>query len=980
MTRFPWILLAIPLLAGCAGSATQGGPATPTPVASGSAEVQAFAEMDRVRVDLHGVTPSGPVGARITSEADGSTLWSGTLDASNAVDTPGAPHSWRVDGLAPDLWEPTSPHLYRMAVDVPTAGGTQSTSVRFGFRSFAERGGRLYLNGRPYFLRGLAINPPNRNVPDSLEENRRFIEPYIRYLRGQNINIIRLYQTSQVWLDVCDELGMMVYQGNYGTPDGASSRSAPDKTPEAIAAWYRDEVLGPLASHPSVVIYVLANEQASADIPYLDTNADQIEAYLTRAYRDLQAWDGTRPYIGNAGYGLGRSGDIDDIHRYWGWYYNSFLSFYTLRDPAVWWRADRVQPITLSENTGNYTGVDGRFNLVSDTKQPDSQLNWTGHAPDAEQARRALAYQAFVAKNAIEITRRTRAVNPYLSGLMPFTIPFFHWHDIVQFEDMGPKPVFDQFETSYQPVLLSWELWTPQVYAGSTIRPVAHVVNDAEDGRDLSDVRLDYALVGPDGAVVADGSQAFGDVPYYDAQSQRLAIVLPTGISSGDYMLQGTLSEGERTVSRNETPLFVAEPTFAGRAAGLGRRVRVYDPAGATTEALRHLQVPVEPVVELDRLAPAADLLVIGAEAWDAALAAQADALRSFVADGGRVLVLRQSPETFDTSWLPIDVGMLTEPLDHSEVFPEGRPYRNAMAVNPERPGHPIFEGLTRDRLFLWSDPTGWDQTSPGFPAVYPVTEGFVLTDSKGLEHAAILANYGHGLQGVALAELFEGGGSVLLSGFDMVSRVGVDPAADRLLTNAIRYQASAETHHAHPLIERPIVWGDYESEGGLVTGVTSGLVVHTVPIVPEGLVEKYPVRTDDEGYVYAGGEGGWNSKPAVQYVARGRRPFGPYTFTSGGSQRLADGAGPEGEGSFWGRIPAGRPRMVTTVENTADRALPLTVVVNGQSHTTTVPARGTHAVVTPLDGAGGTVGVTYRGDRRLVLLDTRFDSSIPSP
>ena len=175
-------------------------------------------------------------------------------------------------------------------------------------------------------------------------------------------------------------------------------------------------------------------------------------------------------------------------------------------------------------------------------------------------------------------------------------------------------------------------------------------------------------------------------------------------------------------------------------------------------------------------------------------------------------------------------------------------------------------------------------------------------------------------------------------------------------------------------------MWGDYESEGGLVTGITSGLVVHTVPVVPEGLADKYPIRIDDEGYVYAGGEGGWNSKPAVQYVARGRRPFGPYTFTSGGSQQLPDDAGPEGEGSFWGRLPAGRTRMVTTVENATDQPLALDVVVNGQSHATTIPARTTHAVETPLDGAVGTVGVTYRGDRRLVLLNTRFDASTTTP
>ena len=977
MRRATVLFLNLLMLAGCAAPGRlEAPPVTGAPGASVPATVQAFAERDRVRIDLHldgDAAVAGPVEARITSEADGSTLWNGTLDASNAVETPGTPNSWRVEGLSPALWEPTAPRLYRLTVDAPGAG---ERSVRFGFRSFEAQDGRFLLNGRPTFLRGLAINPPNRNVPDSLENNRRFIEPYVRFLKSHNVNIIRLYETSQPWLDVCDELGMMVYQGNYGTPDGATSRSAPDKTPDEIAAWYRNDVLGPLASHPSVVVYVLANEQASRDIPYLDTNADQIAAYLKRAHEDLLTWDDTRPYIGNAGYGLGRSGDVDDIHRYWGWYYNSFLSFYTLRDPLTYRRVDHVQPITLSENTGNYTGVDGRFNLVSDTKQPDSQLNWTGHAPDDEQARRALVYQALVAKNAIEITRRTRAVNPTLSGLMPFTIPFFHWHDIARFEDMGPKPVAAQFQTSYQPVLLSWELWTPQVYAGTTVRPVAHVVNDAEDGQALAGVRLDWQLVDTAGRVVTSGSRDMGDVPYYAAQSQRLNVALPPGMPTGDYTLRGTLTAGGRTVSTNEASLFVAAPAFAGRLEAPGRTVRLYDPAGATTEALRRLGVAFEPAARVDRLAPAGDLLVVGADAWDADLAAQAPALKAFVAGGGRVLVLEQSG-AFDTSWLPAGVEMQTEALDHSEVFPPGRPFRNAMAVNPERPGHPVFDGLPRDRLFLWSDPTDWEPASEGYPAVYPVTQGFVLTD--GLEHAAILADYGHGLQGVALAELFAGTGSVLLSGFGTVARVGLDPAADRFLINAVRYQASAEAHHAHVLVDRPLVWGDYGSEAGIVSGIYSGLLVHTVPVVPEGLADTYPIRTDAEGYVYAGGSGGWNSKPAVQYVAKGRRPFGPYTFTSGGQQQLVRDGPAEGTGTFWARVPAGRTQMVTTVANSTDGPLALSIEVNGSPQTASIPAGATVPVPTPLGGATD-IGVTYRGDRRLVLLETRFDAGPTTP
>src|ERR1035438_2758899 len=102
------------------------------------------------------------------------------------------------------------------------------------------------------------------------------------------------------------------------------------------------------------------------------------------------------------------------------------------------------------------------------------------------------------------------------------------------------------------------------------------------------------------------------------------------------------------------------------------------------------------------------------------------------------------------------------------------------MNVNPERPDHPVFRGLDRHRLALWSDYTAWDETKPGFPQVYPVTAGFKLHKPEALQHTAILADYDRGLEGVALCEMFDGTGSVILSGFDLVNRAGLDRSEER--------------------------------------------------------------------------------------------------------------------------------------------------------------------------------------------------------
>ena len=939
-------------------------------VAPDSSILLAFADTAGVRIELsvaHGEALGGRMlTAAIIPVEGGNAFWQGKIGPVR-VDSNGiARVVHQLRGLKPERWSPEHPRLYRLAVFLAPQ---RELSVRFGFRSLTTRDGQLYLNGRNVFLSGNAINPPERNLPDSLSENHQFATDYLRYLKSINVNIIRLTRPSQVWMDAADETGMMIFQGHYGTPKGGTSTSPPKDVAAAID-WYVNDVVAPQANHPSVVIYTLSNEQAAPEIPYLTRGAAEIDRFLTLVHDSLSKWDDTRLYIANAGYGFGRASEICDIHRYWGWYYNSFLSFYTLRDPHVCWRSNVRQPITLTENTGNYTAPDGRFNLVSDTKQPESQLNWTGHAPAAEQARRSLAYQAFVAKQAIEITRRTRQRNPYLAGLMPFTILFRNWAGISGFAEMSPKPIAEQYAVSYQPVLLSWELWTPQVYAGSAISPVAHVVNDATSGRALSGLTLRWEIADSAGRVAASGSRAMGAVPYFAAVSQRLTIPVPTTLATGSYTLRGTLVSGTKVVSHNEAPLWVARRGFAGTATSLARRIQLIDPRGATNRALTRLGVVHATTAAVPTgLDPARDAVIV---APGAAVTANAAALRSFAAAGGRVLVLAPDSAGTDLSWLPVPLGARSAALDHGVVYPGGRPFRQGMAVNPERGDHPALDGIDRDRLFLWSDPTGWDESRPGFPTVYPITAGVAPTGEVDLTKMDVLANYDHGLEGLALVEQALGSGRVVVSAFGLVPRVGLDPVAERMLLNLVRYVAGGSVAAQHPYIDSKITWGDYGSERGVVPEVYSGLLLNTEPIVPPAMAAEHPITVTDEGFHLAGGRGGWNSNPSIQYVPRGRRPFGPYGYTLGGSVQPEKGT-TVGSGEVAFRIPAGRHVVRTTVENPADTALTITVTLNGAAVRSTIAPHASAVVENAIPAGVTSIVLGFSGDRRLVLAETDF-------
>lgn len=321
---------------------------------------------------------------------------------------------------------------------------------------------------------------------------------------------------------------------------------------------------------------------------------------------------------------------------------------------------------------------------------------------------------------------------------------------------------------------------------------------------------------------------------------------------------------------------------------------------------------------------------------------------------------------------LPCPIRNITMDLDYSQYPPPPRPSRNGYCVNPERPDHPLFDGISREELKVWSDYTGWTESAKtGFPALYPVTDGFVPADKKDMSRIAVFADYGPGLEGMAIAELFDGKGSVLLCGMDLIRRNTLDPVADRLLANLIGYTASAAAHEPYVLVTAPIVWGDYRSEKGLLTGINSGLLLNSRPrIMGTGKTE---ITVTREGHEFAGGDrSGFNTRPGIQYVPYGRRPWGPYVFRGFGDVPAPlDSRDSIGEGEFYCTIPQGRTRSTTLAWNPANIPLQITITVNDKHTTCTVQPNQRVEVGVPVTATR--ITMRFRGDRRLVLLQTAF-------
>ncbi|GAA4305005.1 glycoside hydrolase family 2 TIM barrel-domain containing protein [Compostibacter hankyongensis] len=958
--RAAFLLAAIMILSVTAVFA--GAPASGITPFTGTDYVRVVGEMPS-----SGLPQAAAFRVTIRSLKDGSVLYDAAVPARRYEAAGKSFFTFTISGLSPRLWTPAEPNLYEMALKITENGRLLSEEKeRLGFRSFAVQNGKLYLNGKPVFLRGIAINPPGRGIPEDIERSRKFAEDYVRYMKSLHVNIIRI-PDDETWYDVCDEQGMMVFGGNYS---GSVNGEKPPRDYDRAVTWYEQEKFGPIAHHPSLMVYAMTNET-----PFTGDISLRWRKFLTYAHGKLQQWDSTRVYIGNAGYGYGQSGDICDLHRYWGWYYSSPFTFLHIRHKAdiIPLKREVTQPITFTECVGNYTGPGGQYNLTPDHKNPGSQLNWTGHAPWEMQAQLADEHQCFTFRQATELFRQLRNINPQLSGVFPFTILFHNWNTITSFADMDPKAVAGQARISYQPVLLSWECWTPQVYAGATIRPVAHIINDDDHFKDLEQARLVYRLQDKTGRVLSDASLELPRIPYYGTFEKTLSLRLPATLPDGQYRLTGRILQGDSVISQNDYPLFIAGSTYVSAVSAPRQKVYLYDPRGTTGSALEKLDVPFEKISAFRGLKGGGALLLIGENAADAGLTGQADAIRAFVKAGGRVLCLRQDASHMEklNRLLAARIRNITMDLDTPVYPPPPRPSRNGYNINPERPAHPVFSGIGRDKLRYWSDYTGWSESKAGFPAVYPVTDGFALEDKADIANTAVLADYGPALNGIAIAEMFEGEGSLLLCGMDLARRTSTDPVAGRLLKNMVSYMSSPEGHNRYPLISAPITWGDYASENGILTSVNSGLLLNGKPRLT-GSLEKIHLMVTKEGYEFAGQRGGFNSRPGLQYLPYGRRPFGPYHLRGFGNIPEPDTPGSPGTGTFWCSIPSGKSSAVTLVWNPAKEPLQISIQVNGgQEVSRQVPPGATVAVSCPVSTTD--VKMTFTGDRRLVLLQTAF-------
>ncbi len=114
-----------------------------------------------------------------------------------------------IDGLAPRLWCPEDPYLYKVELIL----GDERLQDRIGFRTIRTNGKSIELNGRPIFLRGVCLHEEN-----PLRGGRAFNDADARLLLGwikeMNGNYARLahYPHNEYMAQMADEMGILLWE------------------------------------------------------------------------------------------------------------------------------------------------------------------------------------------------------------------------------------------------------------------------------------------------------------------------------------------------------------------------------------------------------------------------------------------------------------------------------------------------------------------------------------------------------------------------------------------------------------------------------------------------------------------------------------------------------------------------------------------------------------------------------------------------
>jgi beta-galactosidase len=681
--------------------------------------------------------------------------------------------------LNPKLWSPQTPNLYDLEVRLKSENKViDSYKVRFGFRTFAVDGNRFLLNGQPFWLRG--ANPfPNTLMPNDKELARRFMT----IARQGNVSVTRshIVPFTSTWLDAADEVGVGVsFEGTWpwlmleGEPPGD----------DLVQAWKSEfiSLIKEYRNHPSIILWTVNNEMKFEQMD--QNNPERLKkkwAILNDAIKAMREADPARPVVADSSYvrketqhgyqtlvkpeGLD-DGDVDDLHRYYGWYNESFFHFY---DGQYNQLITPDRPFISQEMSTGYPNNDdghpARFYLF---KHYTPQALVGDYAYENADPAIFLKRQAFMTKGLAETVRRTS--HEEAAGILYFS--YFTWFQTPwSATDIKPWPTYYALKAALQPVLVSAELYGRHFYSGTAFHERVCIVNDSEDHQPIAGSHLIWEFQN-NGQVLSQGQVEVPSVNFYENHWLDVEFKTPQHMSAPrvDGQLALKLESNGKILSENNYDVVIATPEWARGELNDKTNILLWNPGKTPIDSLSDvLMTAVDSIETVDPK----NVLIVGSLDNVILTSLEIDQLKNFVSQGGRILMLHPGKQLTD----------LFSDQVKSYKAKEGE------IVTMHVPESPVFSGIEPLDI-AWFD-RGDRRLPLACTGVYQTVAGrhdtIILADQCDihayLKNTSEITRY----NGTPLVEMQIGKGRLLASELNLEAGKN-DPVACRLLINMIGY------------------------------------------------------------------------------------------------------------------------------------------------------------------------------------------------
>ena len=541
--------------------------------------------------------------------------------------------------LSPKLWSPEHPNLYVLRTRLIESGKiVDEVSTTVGFKTFEARGNRLYLNGKPYFVRG-ADMPPHGLKPN----DKALAAKFMKTMHDGNTMVTRFHVAppSQTWLDAADKYGVGSSVGENWPWILMGSNPIPDR--KLIDLWHNEflELVRANRNHPSLMMWTISNES------YFENDSDQqrrVEKY--RIFSDLieavRKEDPRTPIVFHSGHvrtpgelpmlkaNKLDDGDIDDAHFYFGWYSKS--PFTVNVGPDIEKRGTGTRPLISQEASTGYPDNDTGHPVQSYITSHGVPQAWVGsHALYSARPDMFLETHATITKEYAERIRRDRTS---LSGWLLFANCCW-FKDVYDAQRIAPYPVYWAVQKAWQPVLVSIDSPNRHFVAGRKFTSDVFVVNDDPDKPVLRNLSLIWR-VRDQSNTQTSGHVDLPDCRYDGKCRQTVEFLMPTrlAVNRSNVKLELELRSGDEVVSRNDYALVCTDDSFCR---GGGNAI-VLEKDTKTSNYLTSIGVQCETRLSADwAKLGAGSVVVIGPGADVGGAREFADFIRS----GGRALMIQ---------------------------------------------------------------------------------------------------------------------------------------------------------------------------------------------------------------------------------------------------------------------------------------------------------------------------------------------------